>query len=193
MTGSLPPGSFPGGENLGLPPGMGVPAPFGIGLPDPFVLSACPASDPGCGTMDIPLFSADEYFQHFWLYHAVTNVHACSGGGFGYVGRTFSIKLAHVEAVALLQYDSRTGGSHGGLVGVGAGPFTLALETMRNWRDWSASNGITGLGGGHIGKFELGALAQSTQDGLVLGGYAGIGVGGGGGYLTISVGGPCRK
>jgi hypothetical protein len=64
---------------------------------------------------------------------------------------------------------------------------------MRNWRDWSASNGITGLGGGHIGKFELGALAQSTQDGLVLGGYAGIGVGGGGGYLTISVGGPCRK
>jgi hypothetical protein len=31
MTGSLPPGSFPGGENLGLPPGLSVPLP-GLGV-----------------------------------------------------------------------------------------------------------------------------------------------------------------
>ena len=31
MTGSLPPGSFPGGENLGLPPGTSVPLP-GLGV-----------------------------------------------------------------------------------------------------------------------------------------------------------------
>ncbi len=28
QTGSFPPGSFPGGENLGLPPGLTIPGPF---------------------------------------------------------------------------------------------------------------------------------------------------------------------
>ena len=47
-TGSpLPPGSFPGGETLGLPPGLSLPGPFGIGLPNPLIFSAC-SSDPNC-------------------------------------------------------------------------------------------------------------------------------------------------
>jgi RHS repeat-associated protein len=51
----FPPGSFPGGENLGLPPGLSVPGPWGW-QNNPFVFSAAPAAlgtlacipDPGC-------------------------------------------------------------------------------------------------------------------------------------------------
>jgi RHS repeat-associated protein len=64
----LPPNSFPGGETLGLPPGMRLPAPFGIGLPNPFIFSACSASDPNCIPAGVPLFTMQQYFQHFWWY-----------------------------------------------------------------------------------------------------------------------------
>ena len=65
----LPPNSFPGGETLGLPPGLRIPGPFGIGLPNPFVFSVCSASDPNCLPAGVPLFTMDQYFQGFWWYH----------------------------------------------------------------------------------------------------------------------------
>ncbi len=40
--GPLPPGSFPGGENLGLPPGITLPGPFQVGT-DPFEKSLAPS------------------------------------------------------------------------------------------------------------------------------------------------------
>ena len=51
--GPWPPGSFPGGENLGLPPGMNIPNPFGVGSPNPFIFSACPQA--GCFGVIAPI------------------------------------------------------------------------------------------------------------------------------------------
>ena len=58
----LPPNSFPGGETLGLPPGLRIPGPFGIGLPNPFIFSACSASDPSCMASSAGLSQADMLF-----------------------------------------------------------------------------------------------------------------------------------
>ncbi len=55
----FPVGSFPGGETLGLPPGLSVPGPFGIGMPNPFVFSVCSASPSAC---------SDARFWNFYLY-----------------------------------------------------------------------------------------------------------------------------
>jgi RHS repeat-associated protein len=113
----------------------------------------------------------------------------CAGGGFGYAGVEAKLgNLVHMEALALLQYDSKTGGSHGGLVGAGAGSFTVGFESMRNWSDWSVTNSVVGLGGSHIGEVDLGGIAEPTTGGITLGGYAGVGSYGGGGYVTLSAG-----
>ncbi len=55
----FPPGSFPGGENLGLPPGMSVPGPWNL-MPNPWVLSVSPAALPGfvCATDPVCLGAA---------------------------------------------------------------------------------------------------------------------------------------
>jgi RHS repeat-associated protein len=42
----LPPGSFPGGETLGLPPGIRIPGPFGVSVPNPFETPLCPTPAP---------------------------------------------------------------------------------------------------------------------------------------------------
>jgi RHS repeat-associated protein len=42
-SGALPPGSWSGGENLGLPPGMSIPGPFGTGS-NPFALPLAPGT-----------------------------------------------------------------------------------------------------------------------------------------------------
>jgi hypothetical protein len=130
--------------------------------------------------------------KHFWLYNFLTDPHVCAGGGFGYAGVEAKVaKVAHVEALALLQYDTKTGGSHGGLVGGGVGPATVGFESMRNWSDWSVTNSMIGLGGSHGGKVDLGGLIEPTSNGVTVGGYAGAGSFGGGGYITVSTG-PCK-
>ena len=49
----------------------------------------------------------------------------CSGGAFGYAAKTFEFKVGHAELIGLVEYDSKEGGAHGGLFGVGAGHFTF--------------------------------------------------------------------
>ena len=59
----------------------------------------------------------------------------CGGGGFGYGGAGAHLGSVHGEILGLVEYDSRLGGAHGGLVGVGAGHFIGGLESMRTWSD----------------------------------------------------------
>jgi RHS repeat-associated protein len=63
--GPLPPGSFPGGETLGLPPGLTLPGPFGFGLGNPLIFSFCPPSDPDCGAVGVALFTPQDFVN--WL------------------------------------------------------------------------------------------------------------------------------
>jgi len=71
----------------------------------------------------------------------------CGGGGFGYGGAGGHAGAAHGEILGLVEYDSRLGGAHGGLVGAGAGNFTRGVESMRTWNDWQAHTTPIGLGG----------------------------------------------
>ena len=60
----VPRGSFPGGETLGLPPGVQLPGPFEIGI-DPFVFSVCSAAEPNC---------MDSRFWNFYLARRQANI-----------------------------------------------------------------------------------------------------------------------
>ena len=128
----------------------------------------------------------------------------CGGGGFGYGGAGGHRGAVHGEILGLVEYDSRLGGAHGGLVGAGAGNFTGGVESMRTWNDWQAHTTPIGLGGIEIpgatsafGKNintqskDIGGLAQYEKGNLSLGLYGGLAFGsgrafGGGGYLTLS-------
>jgi RHS repeat-associated protein len=127
----------------------------------------------------------------------------CGGGGFGYGGIGWEGPV-HGEALALVEYDSRLGGAHGGLLGAGVGYFTAAYESLRTWSDWQEHNSPIGLGGipipGATNIFgttigtksrDIGGLAQYENGTLSLGLYGGLTFGsdrafGGGGYFTIS-------
>ncbi len=128
----------------------------------------------------------------------------CGGGGFGYGGAGGHAGPVHGEILGLVEYDSRLGGAHGGLVGAGAGHFTWGVESMRTWSDWQAHTTPIGLGGveipGATGAFgkqintqsrDVGGLAQYENGNLSLGFYAGTTFGsgravGGGAYITLS-------
>ena len=62
----LPPGSFPGGESLGLPAGLRLPAPWNL-MPNPWILSMCPTADPKCVEAQIALFSGIDLINQIWL------------------------------------------------------------------------------------------------------------------------------
>ena len=181
---SSSPAQSSGGGGSSPPPSTPAPAP----KPAPAPPSNSDSNEPPA----IPLFTPVDYLKHFWWYNFLTDPHACAGGGFGYAGVEAKVaKVAHVELLALVQYDTKTGGSHGGLVGGGLGPATVGFESMRNWRDWSVTNSMIGLGGSHVGKVDVGGLIVPSSNGVTVGGYAGGGSFGGGGYVTISPG-PCK-
>jgi RHS repeat-associated protein len=133
----------------------------------------------------------------------------CGGGGFGYGGVGLGAGRVHGEVLGLVQYDSQSGGAHGGLLGIGAGHFTGGFESMRTWNDWQTHTGPIALGGVEIpgasrqfGKKidvhsrDIGGLAQYDDGNLSLGLYSGITLGsrrtfGGGAYVTLSWSG-CR-
>ena len=128
----------------------------------------------------------------------------CGGGGFGYGGIGGHAGPVHGEILGLVEYDSRLGGAHGGIIGAGFGHFTGGVESMRTWRDWKAHTGPIGLGGveipGATGAFgkqintqsrDIGGLAQYEKGNVSVGFYAGTTLGsgrayGGGAYLTFS-------
>lgn len=119
----------------------------------------------------------------------------CSGGGFVFTG----VDLDGVEALALLNYDSTSGGSHGGLLAIDM-PFGFAWghEWMRDWNTWQqhdSSIGFKETSESHLpsgGKRDTGGLFQANDDGSIsIGAYGGGAsstrrVLGGGGYMTMS-------
>jgi RHS repeat-associated protein len=129
-----------------------------------------------------------------------------SGGGFGYAGVGGGAGPVHGEALALVQYDSEEGGSHGGLMGAGVGHYTFGFEAMRTWKDWQEHISPIALGGIEIPGVtrafgrqlnthsrDIGGLAQLENGHLSLGIYGGITLPsyrtfGGGGYFTLSQG-----
>src|SRR5262249_51828039 len=71
----------------------------------------------------------------------------CGGGAFGYGGVGGHAGPVHGEILGLVEYDSRLGGAHGGLVGAGAKQVTGGIESMRTWNDWQAHTSPIVLGG----------------------------------------------
>jgi RHS repeat-associated protein len=128
----------------------------------------------------------------------------CGGGGFTYAGIGAHAGPVHGETLLLVEYDSRYGGAHGGLVGGGVSHFSGGVESMRTWSDWKPHTTPIGLGGieipGGTTTFgqpistqtrDIGGLAQFENGDLSLGLYAGATLGsgrsfGGGAYVTIS-------
>ena len=134
-------------------------------------------------------------------------IYLCHGGAFAYAGASFDIGVAKAEVLAVVNYDSSKGGSHGGLVAGGVGPLTGGFESMRNWNDWTEEKSPIGFLNGHAGgqplKFgplsltkDYGGLAEVDDGMLNLGGYFGLSskkslrTGGVGGYLSLSLD-PC--
>jgi RHS repeat-associated protein len=133
----------------------------------------------------------------------------CGGGGFGYGGVGGHAGPVHGEILGLVEYDSRLGGAHGGLVGGGLDipllrNFTAGVESMRTWSDWQTHTTPIALGGIdlpgassffggtlNVQSRDIGGLAQYDNGNLSLGFYAGTTLGsgralGGGGYVTLS-------
>lgn len=113
-------------------------------------------------------------------------------------GGEVDLGKGHLEMLGLVEYDSTTGGSHGGLFGGGLGNATFEVESMRNWSTWQSSTTPIGIGGpsfqmpGPLNgmKGDAGGFFQ-FDNGLNIGGYFG-GHGpnsgraaGGGGYLRL--------
>jgi hypothetical protein len=128
----------------------------------------------------------------------------CGRGGFGYAGFGGGFKGAHVEILALVQYDSESGGSHGGLIGGGAEKFTFGGEFMRTWSDWEEHRAPIALGGPsfpgasrffgksvNVQSRDVGGIATYEDGKLNLGLYGGATfgskrMGGAGGYVSLS-------
>ena len=126
----------------------------------------------------------------------------CGGGGFVYFGGEEKLKLGpfhgDFEAIGLFEYDTKEGGAHGGLLGVGGGPLLFGFESMRRWRTWKAESSPIGLGGGefnvpkkvglklrNIEQIDFGGFVQPAS----IGGYIGTANLGFGAYVNLSPGG----
>ena len=103
------------------------------------------------------------------------------------------------ESIAILEYDSQEGGSHGGVVGAELGPTVVGKEYMRSWSDWSEHSGWIGIGGREFsaagkkfgssikpGTFDGGGFGNWMDGQLSVGFYLGAGAGGAGGYVSVS-------
>jgi RHS repeat-associated protein len=120
----------------------------------------------------------------------------CGGGAFGFAGVGFHAGAAEAEVLALVNYDSADGGSHGGLVAGGLGGVLWGREWMRNWNDWSQHSSPIGLAGRETKsagnslikpgtEMGAGALYQPHGDGSQsLGLWGSIKAGGVGAYVT---------
>jgi RHS repeat-associated protein len=131
------------------------------------------------------------------------SVKGCGAGVFGYAG-VYTPRTVPLggELIAVVQYDSEEGGSHGGIYGLDLGNQLVAgVEAMRTWSDWQEH--LTPIGiqnfelsssrtfGKHIepGSVDAGVLLTTDGPGRVsIGGYAGFGVLGGGAYMTLTAG-----
>lgn len=146
-----------------------------------------------------------EYYSGYRSTANFVNSFKLSGGGaFGYAGVGGAAGPVHGEGLALVQYDSEEGGSHGALVGAGAGKYTLGVESMRTWSNWQEHTSPIALGGiempgssSFFGKKlnthtrDIGGLVQYEHGHLSLGVYGGVTMGshrtvGGGFYFTFS-------
>ena len=124
----------------------------------------------------------------------------CGGGGFGYGAANIPLApKVSVESIALVEYDSKEGGSHGGVLGLEVGPTVTGVESLRTWNDWQAHTGPILIGGEEFsaagskfgknikpGTFDAGGFANWMDGQLSVGGYLGGKVFGGGGYLSLS-------
>ncbi len=128
----------------------------------------------------------------------------CAGGGFAYAGTEFDIGVAKGESLAVIAYDSKEGGSHGGILAGGIGHYTGGIESVRTWSDWQEHTSPIGFVGGassltptsvgplKVNEANYGGLFQYQNGQLSVGGYLGgankeTGRGaGGGGYITLS-------
>ena len=122
----------------------------------------------------------------------------CGGGFFVWFGGDYKLPLGlKLESLALVQWDSQDGGSHGGLVGVGVGAAVAALEAVRSWADGAVHYGglllreakgasrAFGKAVGRPGEIDLGWLVGREDGHTSVGGYIGLGVVGAGGYATL--------
>jgi RHS repeat-associated protein len=128
----------------------------------------------------------------------------CAGGGFAYAGTEFDVRVAKGESLAVVAYDSATGGMHGGILAGGIGRFTGGIESVRTRNDWQEHtspigfvNGAQSLAPTNVGPLKVneanyGGLVQFQNGQLTVGGFLGgankeTGRGaGGGGYITLS-------
>ncbi|MGB7553196.1 MAG: RHS repeat-associated core domain-containing protein [Candidatus Korobacteraceae bacterium] len=127
----------------------------------------------------------------------------CSGGGFGYGGGEGEFGPAKVELIAVVAYDSKVGGEHGGIVAGGFGNLTGGIESTRTWNDWQDHtfyigfvNGAQSITPRNLGPMQItnanyGGLVQFINGQLVVGGYGGVQTGGAralgaGAYVSLS-------
>jgi len=129
----------------------------------------------------------------------------CGGGAFAYGGGAGHLGPVAAEGIAVVAYDSQSGGEHGGIIAGGFGNFTGGIESTRTWSDWQEHTSFIGfingtqsitprnLGPMNVTEGDYGGLAQFINGQLVLGTYGGVGTtggraAGGGFYLSLSWG-----
>jgi hypothetical protein len=118
----------------------------------------------------------------------------CGGGVFGYLGPSFKVRgNLGGEFLALAEYDTNEGGTWGFLAGGALGGATVGGEWLRYDGAWHSSPIVlagkeSSTARKFIGKPGAGLLfSPHSFEAFDLGFYAG-GVGGGGAYLSLSVG-----
>ena len=124
----------------------------------------------------------------------------CGGGGFAYASSSLGKGPVQLETIGLVEYDSREGGSHGGVVGLEFFKlFTVGVESLRTWNDGQAHTGPIAIGGLDFsaagkkfgktikpGTFDAGGFLSWTNSQLSVGVYVGGKIFGGGGYANLS-------
>lgn len=104
-----------------------------------------------------------------------------------------------IESIGLVEYDSKEGGAHGGVLGLELGPVVVGVESLRTWNDWTSHTGPILIGGDEFsaaskmfgknvktGTLDAGGFASWMNGEFSVGGYLGAGIFGGGGYLSAS-------